>query len=107
MALTIPSLITDNGDLSILDRTGVILNMTVDTSAGAYPIGSANVFFECGTLKKAWEVISTTQIRLTLDEADLALMKLSSNGARFSVINESLTPHQSLWEGIAFIRSVD
>lgn len=105
MSLKVPDYVNADGNIDVLDRVGCVIHITATNLNGDVNISADNVYFECGTIKKLLEAEGIGK-KLTLLPSELYQLKASGE-TNFSVINESKTPFDEMWQGLIFIRTVD
>lgn len=105
MAIEIVDLITPDGDISVLDRTGGRVNVTLKDNTGPIDISGWNIWFESATVSVQLTPDGTSQYFILTPEHVETL--IDDKATRFAVINRTPDPDEALWEGFIFIRSVD
>lgn len=106
MALSTPPVITQNGDIDVLDKGSLSIYMDAYTVTGNKNLADLTVKFYCGAFEKTMDTNGVGK-NLVLSSADLEVIEKTSNGGRFAVVITSETPAEVLWEGLIFIRNVD
>ena len=100
----IPPLVTQDGDINVLDRAGLEVIVTYSDEGGAIDISGDDVRFESGTLSLSLAAEGLGK-KLVLSAADIDTIEAEKSN-RFVIVNRTPTTPEPLWEGYIFIRTV-
>lgn len=105
MAIELDDLITPEGDINVLDRTGGRINVTITEDGEQVDLSTWDLYFESGDVSIALVADGFSQYFILTPE-HLESLSLSQT-TRFAVIDKTTAVHSPIWEGFIFIRSVD
>jgi hypothetical protein len=106
MSTTLTDIVTDEGDLDLMDRTGGRVYLVIsDESEVELDLGTMDLYLEVGTVSIA---LSNTGSDYYFDILPADCETIETNGwTRFVVIDKDPEPDEVVWEGLIFIRTVD
>lgn len=99
-------LVTENGDINILDRVGGRINLLMSDGLTEEDLSTLAIYFESGSISILMSDNGTGDKYVDITPAHITTF-LNENSSRFAIIDKTATPDESLWEGYIFIRTVD
>lgn len=105
MATELEDLVTTEGNISMLDRVGGKITVTVTDSVGAaVNLASTSIYFEIGTV--SINLIGPTNARyFVVTPANIDTI-VAQKANRYVVVDKATDPDKIYWEGFFFVRSV-
>ena len=106
MATEITDIVTEEGNLDLMDRTGGRIYLVVADEAGdTIDLSSMDLYLETGTVSIA-TTVSGSDTYFDVAHADCEAV-LTGDFSRFAIIDKNADPDEVIWEGYIFIRTVD
>jgi hypothetical protein len=106
MSVETYDIITVDGNLSLLDRTGGRVNLVMTDGVDEEDLSALDIYFECGTVSLEMSDNGTGDKYVDILPEHIDTI-IDDGATRFAIIDKTATPDTPLWEGLIFFRSVD